>query len=73
MDVIEGDQIPNPSGLDAKVTGNPQLVRGVVYKALKIDGARQKVKVSGPGHRNECFGDLSLCTEGKAISGAITI
>jgi hypothetical protein len=65
MDVLNVNTIPNPSGLDAQVTGSPQLVDGVVYKALRIDGARQKIKVSGPGHRNECFGDLTLCPEGK--------
>ena len=66
MDVLNINMIPNPSGLDAQVTGSPQLVDGVVYKALRIDGARQKIKVSGPGHRNECFGDLNLCPEGKS-------
>ncbi|XP_053386148.1 uncharacterized protein LOC123539409 isoform X3 [Mercenaria mercenaria] len=67
MDVINNDMIPNPSGLDAEVTGSPQLVNGVMYKALRINGARQKVKVSGPGHRNECFGDLSQCPDGYTI------
>ena len=65
MDKIQDETLVNPSGLDAKVSGNPTLVPGVVDKALKIDGRTQKIKVSGPGHRNECFGNLRLCDTGK--------
>ena len=64
MDAVQDDTLVNPSGLDAKVTGDPDLVSGVVSKAIKIDGRTQKIKVSGPGHRNECFGNLKLCSNG---------
>ncbi|KAL4216896.1 neuroligin protein binding [Mactra antiquata] len=67
MDVIEGDQILNPSGLDAKFTGSPHIVPAVLYTGMKLDCSRQYIKVSGPGHRYECFGDLSLCPDGYTI------
>ena len=65
MDRVRDETLVNPSGLDAKVTGNPEIVAGVVDKAMKIDGRTQKITVSGPGHRNECFGNLKLCKHGK--------
>ena len=67
MDAIRDRTLVNPSGLDAKVSGNPQIVPGVVSNALKIDGRTQKIKVSGPGHRSECFGNLRLCNKGKWV------
>ena len=68
MDRIRDQTLVNPSGLDAKVTGYPEIFPGVVDRALKIDGRTQKITVSGPGHRDECFGNLKLCKRGKLQS-----
>lgn len=64
MDAFSDNKLVNPSGLDAKAIGAPEMVPGVKGQALQIDGQIQKVRVSGPGHRMECFGDLSLCPDG---------
>ncbi len=65
MDIILGQTVINPSGLDARAHGNPQLVAGVVGRAIQLDTPEQYINVSGPGHRYECFGDLDLCDMGK--------
>lgn len=65
MDRIARYAVQNPSGLDAKVTGSPRLVPGAVGNAIRLDCTVEKIKVSGPGHRQECFGDLSLCSKGN--------
>ena len=65
MDRIRDQTLVNPSGLDAKVTGYPEIFPGVIDRAMKIDGRTQKIVVSGPGHRNECFGNLKLCKRGE--------
>ena len=67
MDIMLGTTIINPSGLDASAVGNPSLVRGVSGRAVELDTPAQYVKVSGPGHRFECFGDLDLCNLGKSL------
>ena len=67
MDIMLGTTIINPSGLDASAVGSPSLVRGVSGRAVELDTPSQYVKVSGPGHRYECFGDLDLCNLGKSI------
>lgn len=67
MDRIVGSSVENPSGLDARVTGIPRLVLGAAGNAIQLDCAKEKVMVSGPGHRDECFGDLSLCPNGKTL------
>ena len=63
-----GTTIINPSGLDASAVGSPSLVKGVSGRAVELDTPTQYVKVSGPGHRYECFGDLDLCNLGKNLS-----
>jgi len=67
MDAIKGRLLVNPSGLDSIVHHRPARVRGALNGAIQIDGKSQWVEVTGPGHRYECFGDLSLCPEGKYI------
>ena len=67
MDIMLGTTIINPSGLDASAVGSPSLVRGVSGRAVELDTPTQYVKVSGPGHRYECFGDLDLCNLGKSV------
>ena len=67
MDTIRDQTLVNPSGLDAKVIGYPEMFPGVVNRAMKIDGRTQKIVVSGPGHREECFGNLKLCRRGKSF------
>ena len=67
MDIMLGTTIINPSGLDASAVGSPSLVRGVSARAVELDTPTQYVKVSGPGHRYECFGDLDLCNLGKSV------
>lgn len=65
MDIMLGSTIINPSGLDASAVGSPDLVPGVIDRAIRLETPRQYMKVSGPGHRYECFGDLDLCNLGK--------
>ncbi len=65
MDIILGQTVINPSGLDARAHGNPSLISGVVNRAIQLDTPEQYVNISGPGHRYECFGDLDLCDMGK--------
>lgn len=67
MDRIVGSAVQNPSGLDAEVTGTPRLVPGAVGNAIRLDCSKERIKVSGPGHRQECFGDLSLCRDGEKL------
>ncbi|XP_052814372.1 uncharacterized protein LOC128241470 isoform X5 [Mya arenaria] len=67
FDRMSEGQLVNPSGLDARVTGRPRLVPGVQGNALKVDCSSESVKVTGPGHRQECMGDLSLCPSGYTI------
>ncbi|XP_021368526.1 uncharacterized protein LOC110460117 isoform X2 [Mizuhopecten yessoensis] len=66
MDALDGTSLVNPSGLDARVYGNPTLTRGALNKALVLDRG-QWIQVSGPGHRYECFGDLELCSKGYTL------
>ncbi|BFZ21895.1 hypothetical protein BsWGS_24934 [Bradybaena similaris] len=68
MDSLDRDFVHNPSGLDARVYGNPELVRGIHEMALRLDGRSQWVRVSGPGHKKECFGDLDHCPKGYFIA-----
>ncbi|CAL1547650.1 unnamed protein product [Lymnaea stagnalis] len=67
MDIIDGDLIQNPSGLASRVYGNPELVQGVHEMALKLDGRSQWIRVSGPDHKTECFGDLAHCPTGYYV------
>jgi len=67
MDRIVGSSVENPSGLDARVTGSPRLLSGANGNAIRLDCAVEKVTVSGPGHRQECFGDLSRCPKGNIM------
>lgn len=67
MDIMLGTTLINPSGLDASAVGAPALVEGVAGKAVQLNTPRQYVKVSGPGHRLECFGDLDLCNLGECL------
>ena len=80
MNTLLGTSSLNPSGLDAEVGGNPrstrelpQVVRGAKGKALQIDATEQFLRVSGPGHRYECFGDLDLCPNGKKEIKALKV
>ncbi|KAL3854429.1 hypothetical protein ACJMK2_013699, partial [Sinanodonta woodiana] len=68
MDTINGETLENPSGLDTRVIGQPQTGLGVMLNSLTIEGKTQWIKVSGPGHRTECFGDLDLCPLGYTLS-----
>ena len=62
--VLAGNRIVNPSGLDARVSGYATFVRGARARGLLVDGRNSYIRVSGPGHRHECFGDLSKCPDG---------
>ena len=64
MDLLMGTTLLNPSGLDASAFGSPDMVRGVVGQAIRLDGRNSYVRVTGPGHRQECFGDLDKCPSG---------
>lgn len=64
MDQILETTIINPSGMDTSAIGNVQLVDGVTNQAIKLDGQNSYVRIAGPGHRYECFGDLDLCPMG---------
>ncbi|CAH1790209.1 unnamed protein product [Owenia fusiformis] len=70
MDIIFMDTVINPSGLDAQVRGAPkQITPGIKHQAISLEGKKyQFVRVAGPGHRYECFGDLSKCPEGYTVS-----
>ena len=66
MDSLSGNTVNNPSGLDATVFGNPRLLsRGIKRQALRLDRPGEYLRVAGPGHRYECFGDLDRCNMGK--------
>jgi len=68
MDVmLSGGRIVNPSGLDARATGYPPFVRGVRHNAVQLNGRDNHVRVSGPAHRHECFGDLDKCPLGDSL------
>ncbi|GFR98028.1 LOW QUALITY PROTEIN: neurexin-2-alpha, partial [Elysia marginata] len=64
MDRVDRDLIVNPSGLDSRVYGGPSLVNGVHSSAIQLDGRGQYVRVAGPYHKRECFGDLDHCPKG---------
>lgn len=68
MDVIQGRTIVNPSGLDASVSGSVVPGRGIVRNAIQVNGRETYIRVTGPGHRLECFGDLDQCTLGIAVT-----
>ena len=57
--------IDNPSGLDALSFGGPQLQDGILGRAIRLDNRNQYIEVAGPGHRDECFGDLDKCSDGE--------
>jgi len=63
--VLAGNRIVNPSGLDARVSGQTTFVGGPRDRGLMVDGRDSFIRVTGPGHRHECFGDLSNCPNGK--------
>ncbi|CAE1310992.1 unnamed protein product [Acanthosepion pharaonis] len=67
MDAYQNGTLKNPSGLYVNVFGGPKFTRGVLNRALVIRG-HQWIRVAGPAHRQECFGDLDLCPEGYTIS-----
>ena len=67
MDIIQGTILINPSGLDASVFGSPVLSPGILGQSIEVDGKDRYIKVSGPSHRYECFGDLDKCPKGKSI------
>lgn len=64
MDRLSGTTLVNPSGLDATAYGQPLLSRGVRGNAIQSNGKDKYIRVSGPAHRFECFGDLEKCQEG---------
>lgn len=66
MDEIHHQMIENPSGLDAWAFGEPNRRDGIIQRAIEIDGRSKYIEVSGPGHRHECFGDLTKCLNGKS-------
>lgn len=68
MDEIKVQRLVNPSGLDAKAYGSPTFRRGIRNQALVLDGKDKYIRVSGPAHRSECFGDLDQCPSGKLYS-----
>jgi len=63
--VLAANLISNPSGLDARVSGHATFVSGARARGLLVDGRDSFIRVSGPGHRHECFGDLSKCPDGS--------
>lgn len=65
MDALRGRNIDNPSGLEATVSGSPQMVPGILENAIQVNGRSSFVRVAGPSHRSECFGDLDLCPHGE--------
>jgi len=65
MDRITGNRIANPSGLDARVSGDATFVSGARDRGLMVDGSDSFIRVSGPGHRHECLGDISRCPNGR--------
>ncbi|KAL5005761.1 hypothetical protein ScPMuIL_016919 [Solemya velum] len=67
MDQLMGRRVVNPSGLDSTIRGNAALVSGVLNSALEINGKMESLMISGPGHRDSCFGDLSLCPKGYTL------
>lgn len=67
MDLRVGTTLMNPSGLDAKAIGNPEMVPGILGKAIRVNGKDTYVQVTGPGHRYECFGDLDKCPLGNTV------
>jgi len=64
--VLAGNRIANPSGLDSRVSGYTTFVSGARDRGLMVDGRDSFIRVSGPGHRHECFGDLSKCPNGNS-------
>ena len=67
MDSVYGEMLINPSGLDSSAIGRPKFTRGIINKALVMDTRHQYIKVTGPGHRYECLGDLDLCPLGMLV------
>jgi len=69
--VLEGGRIVNPSGLDARLYGPLTLVDGPRGDGggggggLLVDGRDSFIRVTGPGHRHECLGDLNYCPDGN--------
>ena len=67
--VLPGGHVVNPSGLDARLTGRTTFVDGPRHRALLVDGRSSFIRVTGPGHRHECFGDLHNCPDGMSGDG----
>ena len=65
MDQILDTTIINPSGMDTTAFGSVELVQGVRGQAVKLDGKNSYIRIAGPGHRYECFGDLDMCPMGE--------
>ena len=65
MDMLLGTTLINPSGLDSSAFGSPNLIKGLIKRAIRLNGRDTYVKVVGPGHRSECFGDLDKCPSGR--------
>ena len=69
--VLPGNRVLNPSGLDARLSGHATFVSGARYRALLVDGRDSFIRVSGPGHRHECFGDIDKCPNGRSRRNAL--
>lgn len=65
MDTLKGNLLEN-DGLEAYVHGLPILVPGINNTAIEVD-SEKSITVSGPGHRAECFGDLTKCDQGVQL------
>lgn len=65
MDQILDTTVINPSGMDTTAYGQVELVNGVRGQAIQLDAKNSYIRVAGPGHRYECFGDLDICPMGK--------
>ena len=65
MDSLKGNLLENDD-LEAYVHGLPILVPGVNNTAIEVD-SEKSITVSGPGHRAECFGDLTKCNQGTFV------
>lgn len=59
--------LENFGGLDASIYGSKSFVPGVNNSAVRLDGLMDYIVVSGPSHRFECFGDLTLCDDGRSV------
>ena len=67
MNSIDGQNIANPSDLEATVTGSEghvTLVPGVNGNAVQFDGTLGHITMATRGFGFDCFGDFDKCSAG---------